>query len=151
LTAFHEYLRDNLVANVEEMTRFNQKVENLLSKIPADLDGQVGVVIIDSQGVLGLEMFDHPDSWRAFSRSIVRNYADVLAKERAGKALFELKTERVPEAIKEFLERALKLSETSVFKNAISETWMLSGELNGECTTIGTNVIHLILKRKVLA
>ena len=144
-------LRDNLVANLDEMAKFNEKVEEMLSKIPADLDNQVGTVIIDSNGVLGLEMFDHPDSWRAFSRSIVRNYADILAKERAGEGLFALRTERIPEAIKKFLEKAESLPETLVFKNRVSETRMLSGELLGEYTTLGSDTIHLILKRKTPA
>lgn len=143
--------RDNLVANLDEMTRFNQEVEKMLSKIPADLDNQVGVVIIDSHGVLGLEMFDHPDSWRAFSRSIVRNYAGVLAKERAGEGLFDLKTERIPQAIKKFLEKAENLSETLVFKNKICETNMFSGELIGEYTAMASNAIHLLLKSKTCA
>lgn len=142
------HVGDNLVANLDEMRKFNREVEKMLSKVPADLDSQVGVVIIDSRGVLGLEMFDHPDSWRAFSRSIVRNYADVLARKRAGDDLFELKTDRVPEAIKRFLGKAQKLSETSVFKNRIGETRMFSGDLAGEYTTLGLNLIHLVLKRK---
>ncbi len=140
--------RDDLITNLDEMRKFNQEVEKMLSKIPADLNSQIGIVIIDSRGVLGLEIFDHPDSWRAFSRSIVHNYADILAKERAGDRLFELKTDKVSDAIRRFLEKAQKLSETSTFKNKISETWMFSGELAGEYTTMGSDVIHLTLKRK---
>ena len=143
--------RDNLVANLDEMRKFNERVEEMLSKVPADLRNQVGVVIIDSRGVLGLEIFDHPDSWRAFSRSIVRNYADILAKERADEGLFSLRTERVPESIKKFLANAEKLSETTLFKNRISETKMLSGELTGEYTIMGSDMIHLVLKRKTTA
>jgi len=142
-------LSDSLVANLDAMARFNREVEKTLSKVPADLENQVGIVIIDSRGVLGLETFDHPDSWRAFSRSIVRNYADVLAKERAKEGLFILKTERIPKAIKKFMEKAKNLSETSVFKNQTGETKMLSGELAGEYTTLGDDVIHLLLKRKI--
>lgn len=148
---FNWSARGNLVANLHEMRTFNREVERTLSKIPANLDNQIGIVMIDSHGVLGLEMVDHPDSWQAFSHSIVRNYADVLAKERAKDDLFELKTDKVPEAIKKFFEKAQKLSETSVFKNSIGETKMLLGELTGEYTTLGSNVIHLILKRKTIA
>jgi len=140
--------RDNLVGNLQEMRDFNKQVEDMLSKIPAELENQVGAVFIDSKGVLGLEMFDHPDSWRAFSRSIVRNYADILAKERSGESLFGLRDEMVPQAVKEFLTKARNLSESSIFKNRIGETWMFSGELAGEYTMIGSDVIHLILKRK---
>jgi len=143
--------RDNLVANLDEMAKFNEKVEEMLSKVPADIHNQVGIAIIDSHGVLGLEMFDHPDSWRAFSKSIVRNYADVLAKERVAEGLFALKTERIPEAVKKFLEKAEGLPETSIFKNRIGETRVLSGEVTGEYSTIGPDVIHLILKRKTCA
>lgn len=144
-------LRDNLIANLKEAKEFNKQIEGMLSKIPADLENQVGVVIIDSKGVLGLEMFDHPNSWRAFSRSVVRNYADVLARERAGEGLFALRTERIPEAIRKFLEKAEGLSETPIFKNRISETGMFSGELAGEYTTMKSDVIHLMLKRKAVA
>ena len=142
-------LSDSLVANLDEMARFNTEVEKMLSKVPADLENQVGIVIIDSRGILGLEMFDHPDSWRAFSRSIVRNYADILAKERAKGGLFILKSERIPRAIKKFMEKAKTLSETSVFRSQTGETRMLSGELAGEYTTLGDDVIHLLLKRKI--
>jgi len=130
------------------MSRFNEKIEEVLSKIPADLNNQVGVTIINSRGVLGLEMFNHPDSWRAFSRSIVRNYADILAKERAGDYLFELKTDRVPTAVEKFLKEAQKLSEASVVKNKLGETRMFTGKLAGEYTTLGSTVIHMILKKK---
>jgi hypothetical protein len=138
---------DNLVANLQEMNEFNQRIDDMLSKVPADLEKQVGIVMIDSRGVYGIEMFDHPDSWRAFSKSIVRNYADVLAKERVGQGLFALKVEKTPEAIKGFLRKAEGLSENSVFKNEISKTCTLSGELSGEYSTLRHDLIHLILKR----
>jgi hypothetical protein len=96
----------------------------------------------------GLEMFNHPDSWQAFSSPIVRNYADILAKERAGDSLFELKTDRVPTAVEKFLKDAQKLSEVSVVKNKLGETRMFTGKLAGEYTTLGSTVIHMILKRK---
>jgi len=138
---------DNLVANLREMNEFNQRIDEMLSKVPADLKNQVGTVMLDSKGVYGLEVFDHPDSWRAFSKSIVRNYADVLARERAGEGLFALKVERIPGAIKEFLGKAESLSKNSVFKNKLSETWALSGKLIGEFSMLNDDFIHLILKR----
>lgn len=142
------HFRDDLTENLSEMTEFNQQIDKMLSKVPADIENQVGIVMIDSKGVYGLEMFDHPDSWRAFSKSVVRNYADVLARERSGEGLFALKTEQVPDAIKRFLQRTYNLIETASFKNHVNETRILSGELVGEYSTIESDVIHLILKRK---
>ena len=142
---------DNLVANIQEMKEFNSRVEDVLSKVPADLEKQVGMVMIDSKGVYGLEMFDHPDSWRAFSKSIVRNYTDVLARERARGGLFALKAERIPGTVEEFLQKAMHLSQNSAFKNRISETRILSGELIGEYSVLGHDLVHLILKRTAAA
>ena len=71
----------------------------MLSKVPADIDNQVGIVIVDSRGALGLKMFDHTDSWRAFSLSILRDYADVLAKELGRKGLLALRSKRILETI----------------------------------------------------
>lgn len=78
----------------------------------------------------------------------MRNYPDILAKKRAGDSLFELNTCKVPDAIRRFLQKAEKLFESSVFRNRISETRMFSGDLAGEYTIFGLNVIHLILKKK---
>jgi hypothetical protein len=142
--------RDDLTRNISEMTEFNRQIDKILSKVPADLENQVGIVMIDSKGVYGLEMFDHPDSWRAFSKSVIRNYADILAKERSGEGLFSFKAEQVPDAIKKFLQRANNLNETTNLKNHVNETRTLSGELVGEYSTIESDVIHLILKRKTM-
>jgi hypothetical protein len=78
---------------------------------------------------------------------VVRNYADVLARERATEGLFALKVERIPGVIKEFVRKASSLSENSVFSNKISETRTLSGDLIGEYSTLGQDLLHLILKR----
>lgn len=78
-------------------------------------------------------------------------YADLLARERAAEGIFELKTEKVPDAIKKFLEKAKKLSEDSVFKNRISETRMFIGELIGEYTILRKEeIIHLTVRRKAM-
>ncbi len=93
-------------------------------------------------------MFNHPDSWRAFSHSIVRNYTDVLAKDRSADGIFELKKDRIPNAITKFLTQALQLNESTSFRNRISETRIFNGTMAGEYTTLYSEAVHLLLKRK---
>lgn len=55
--------------------------------------------IVDAR--IGLEIFD-PQILGELFRSIARNYADVLAKERVGDGLFELKVDRIRESSKDY-------------------------------------------------
>jgi hypothetical protein len=45
------------------------------------VENQVGVVIFDLNGVVGLELFDHPDSWKAPCEDVIRQYADVIEQK----------------------------------------------------------------------
>jgi len=139
---------DNLVETIETVSRFRKDVEKKLEKIPATMQNQVGVAILDSKGVVGLEVFDHPDSWKAFSKSIIRHYEDVLTEE-SETALFEIKTEQIFPAILKFLTKAENLTEHVIWTGENSQTLAVKGEeLVGEYTLLNNKIIHFILTRK---
>lgn len=137
---------DDLVGVLEQTQKFRDEVENVLKKVPGDLNDQVGIAIIDFKGVVGLEIFDHPDSWHAFSKSVVRSYADVLAKESS--ELIELKLDKVKEAVISFIQKLGEAPGDVVYKNERSTTHALKGkEIAGEYTTLNTIMIHLVAFR----
>jgi len=139
---------DDLVGALEQTTRFKDEIEEALKKIPADRMDQVGVAILDIRGVMGVEFFDHPDSWRAFSISIIRNYADVLTQETPSD-LYEIKMDKVASAVLAFLQKLAEAKETVVAEVEGSKTYALDGEVAvGEYTTISEKMIHLIGARK---
>jgi len=141
-------LSDDLVGTLQQVQRFREDVEETLKKIPADLPGQVGVAILDITGVHGVEVFDHPDSWRAFSKSVIRNYTDILTKEGAS-SLYEIKTAYVALAIIEFLEKLREAKETVVSEAPVSKTYSLDGEgVVGEYTVLNGWVIHIVGSRR---
>jgi len=142
------FYSDNLVTVMETVEKFREDVKKKLEKIPATLQNQVGVVVIDAKGVVGLELFDHPDSWKAFSDSIIRHYEDVLTKE-AEADIFKLDEEKIVPTIRSFLEKAKNCKEEQVWKGEVGTTYALKGDgIVGQYTTIKDKTIHLILARE---
>lgn len=138
-----------LQSQVERVEEFKQEVEDLLSRIPADLDGQVGIVVFDLNGIVGVEMFSHEESWRAFSESIVRSYSEVLLKEKKLTDIFEFRKDRVTQHITEFLKQLKQTEEKVVWRKRKAETvQMEKDDYVGEYTTLNGDVIHLIVTRK---
>lgn len=138
---------DDLIGVLEQTQRFKDEVEKVLEKVPGDLEDQVGVAIVDVKGVLGLERFDHADSWKAFSNSVIRNYADILAEETSD--LFEVKMEKVIPAVRSFIEKLGGLKREVVAETEGSKTYALDGDdIVGEYTDLKGRVIHLIASRR---
>lgn len=147
LGEMRSFFADDLIGSMEQVQRFKDDIEEALKKVPADLSDQVGVAIVDRRGVVGVEAFDHTDSWRAFSRSIVRNYADVLTQETS--ELFEIKMDKVAPAVMTFMEKLSKAKETVVDEAGGSKTCALDGEgIVGEFTEMNGRTIHLIGTRR---
>jgi DNA-binding transcriptional ArsR family regulator len=138
---------DDLVGIVEETQRFREDLKQLLKGIPSYIN-QTGVAIIDHDGVLGLEMYDHPDSWKAFSESIIQSYLEALAREdKTG--IFKIDLEAAVNALKAFIEEIKKAEGEEVFNKNNARTVILKAEgYVGEYTTLNGKTIHLLIIRK---
>jgi len=144
---------DDLIATLESTQKFREEVEEILGKVPGELVDQVGIVVVDIKGVVGLEVFDHPDSWRSFSKSVVRSYADVLSEESTG--LFEIKLDAVADAAKAFIKKIQEVTAKTVdeIRDANGQvhtaTSVFEGaDFVGEFTELAKNAIHVIATRK---
>lgn len=142
---------DDLVGSMQAMKEvegFKEKVEDYLTKIPADLEGQVGIAVMDLDGVIGLEIFDHPESWKAFSKSVARSYSEVLMKEE-DIDIFELKKERVVSHIVTFLTSLKNVASNIVWDNKKAATAKIETDaIIGEFTELAQQLIHLVITRK---
>lgn len=142
ITASH----DDLVSLVEEIQKFRENLKEILKSIPSYIN-QTGVVIIDNDGVLGLEMYDHPDSWKALEETIVKSYYEAFAKEdKTG--IFETDLEKVIVIIKAFMEEIKNSQEEEVFNKNNSRTIIVKAERYiGEYTKLNGKTIHLLVTR----
>jgi len=137
---------DDLVGTLNEVNKFKDDIEEALKHIPADHQDQVGIAIITIDGVEGIELFDHADSWQAFSKSVSRNYAEILTREAP---LFDLNMDRVIPALRTFLMNLEHAEATVVAKVKGSKTYALkSADLIGEYTTLQGQPIHVIAKKQ---
>lgn len=137
---------DNLVETEVAAKEVTDVVEDALSKIPGDLVNQIGVVVFDLQGIVAVELFDHPDSWHAFSKSIVRSYGEILTEEVS--ELIEVRTDKAVEFLKTFLQKAKNAKSNLITENNVSKIWRLIQEdVDGEVAELEGKEIHVILSR----
>jgi DNA-binding HxlR family transcriptional regulator len=144
---------DDLVGTLEATQKFREDIEDILRRVPGEMVDQVGIVVVGMKGVVGLEVFDHPDSWRGFSKSVVRSYADVLSEESTG--LFEIKLDAVLNAVREFVKKIQEAEPKSLgdvrdgTKPIHTATYVLEGkDVVGEFTELKSETIHVIASRK---
>jgi DNA-binding HxlR family transcriptional regulator len=137
---------DNLVG-VESIIQAEEDViVDALKNIPGDHINQVGVAVFDLKGVVAVELFNHPDSWKAFSQSIIRSYRGVLTEEAGD--LIEIRTDKAEEVFTRYLGRLDGLKQAIVTENAVSKVWNLRDKkIEGELTEVEGEEIHLTLNR----
>jgi DNA-binding MarR family transcriptional regulator len=138
---------DDLVATVESMQGFTRNLNEILKHIP-DYANQVGVVIIDPEGITGFEMYDHQDSWKAFSESIIRSYSEELSKEdKTG--IFKPDMTAAVSTVRRFLKEIEKAQEEEVFNKNKARTILLNTQdYVGEYTSVDGRTIHLLVTRR---
>lgn len=132
---------DDLKGN---MDKFSDQIKNILQKVPY-FENQVGVSLIDLQGISAIECFDLKDSWKKFKDEIIKKEGDKISKQQK-KSPFEYKENRA----KDFLKIVLKANyeEKTLFK---SKDWRIIGLKNenysGEIVELKDKPIHLTLVR----
>jgi len=135
---------DDLEGVMRSTREFGEEVERLLERIPGDHPEQVGIAVLSLSGVVGVEFFDHPDSWGAFSKSVVRNYSEEIFRE-AEEDLFEVKLEKAHPLVLSFLMGLLESEKTIAHESSVSITYTMSkGPTFGEYTEMERELIHFI-------
>ncbi len=138
---------DDLLGTMREVEESQKSIENAINDIPVQ-ENQVGAIIFDFDSIIGFEVFDSPQSWKALHKKVIKKYNKVLRKEQE-KMLFELKPEVIPEKISEFIEELIDSDEITAFENEKSKTIVIDGDRYiGEYTELKQNIIHLIAFKK---
>lgn len=138
---------DDLVETQTELDTYKTNIDEIAAKVPS-FRNQVGMVILDMKGIMGLELFDSPISWKVYSKGTIKKYGDVIAKEDES-GLFEPRMDKIEPMIKAFCKIAMNASRRNLFKNKVAKTTGLeSKEILGEMTLLGTRMIHLLLARR---
>jgi hypothetical protein len=138
--------RDDLIGAMEEVEKFKRVLE-ILKELPC-FENQVGAVIYDLKSVVGIELFDHPKSWEAIHREVLKKFCDVIVKKQ-GKPLFKRDHTRINPLIKEFLRGLREGDKKEVYSRYGAKTYSIDGkDILGEVTEMGNEVIHFIGMKK---
>lgn len=148
---------DDLATTVQTVSRFKGDVEDAIKRMPR-ADNQVGVAIFTLQGVVGVEVFDHPDSWKALCEHVIRQYGDVISEKVPD--WLSIAMDQVVVNVRTFMEEA-KESKEEPERNG---TVVLHGKISGEYTCLkprcddnrmnafvqsfGPRLIHLLLVKE---
>ncbi len=137
--------RDNLADYAEVDTK---RIDEALKNIPADHIRQIGLVIVDLKGVAGMEIFDHPDSWMAVSRAVVRSYEQILTK--AMPEIYDINMDKVKEHIFAFLQRLQNADSEEIYSSGDSATHqIMHDEIVGDFTMLEGGLVHLLASRQL--
>ena len=127
---------DSLVEVKRAVKKLDSKMKEVLEKVPA-FENQVGAIIVSVNGIEGIEVFDHPESWRAHYKEVIENY-ECVAEDMP--PLFTIDESAVMEHVVSFLKE---------LKNAVADkvnehTWLLRHkDYVGEFTVYNGRVIHM--------
>lgn len=133
---------EDLVQVQREVSKFSGNINDILKEVPL-LENQVGMVIFDMKDVTGIELFDHPDSWKAIHKEVEKRYGNVIGNLQ--ETLFEPKFKRLKPLTKMFLKNLANCEkkQVAVFDGAATIS-MIGNEIIGEATILNDIVIHLI-------
>lgn len=138
--------KDDLASTFEALHTFSENLKNLLKNIPSYVD-QVGVIILDVDGVVGLELYDHPDSWKLLTESIMKSFSEVLSRE-AKWDVFKPNLEAIIPAIYKFFKELETAKEEEMFKEEDARTVIIKLEgYVGEYTQLNGKTVHLLVTR----
>jgi len=140
----------NLIGSIKKddlsdsYAKYSTIIDDVIKKVPF-LKNQAGLVIIDSLGFSGLEVYDLTDSWKMVRNAITKGSGSKLAEFDDG-GVFEYKPERAVAIVLKALSQEFKVK--SLKKDANTEIVRLeSGQLIGEAAILKGEVIHLRIFR----
>jgi DNA-binding HxlR family transcriptional regulator len=122
-------------------------IDEAMRNVPVDHVRQVGLGVIDLDGVVALELFDHPESWRALSKSVTRNYADILNKMAPD--FFDINLGKVRQHVEDFLTRLRNMEGKVIYGEDQYRTYEVKeGRFVGEFTTSNDVLVHVLVTRQ---
>lgn len=116
-----------------------KKFSAVIEKAPK-VANQVGMCLVTLDGFDTLDLFDHPGSWEAIRKSILKSEASAIATS-AEDSIFDYKPDKAKAIIRKLLED--KFEEQVVLDKPKTQTIVLTkGNLTGEVVTLNDMPIH---------
>lgn len=120
-------------------------LNELLKDVPLFQD-QVGIVLIDTNGVYLLDTFDSHTSWKAIKELLIGKEALAIANTSNEEGVFTYNPEKAKEVTKTILGKGK--SDEKIYEEKTTKTYIIDMEgYIGEAVTLDDEVIHLLIAR----
>ena len=131
---------DDLPSIKEAQLEMDKNLQNILKQVPV-LENQIGAVIVGMKGVVGVEAFNHSESWKVQYKEVIEQYTDELGQE-AKDSLFTFDDTKVMEITRKFLNdinsATFDMIDTDTF------TIRMKGYL-GEAVRHNGHIVHMFV------
>lgn len=136
---------DNLI---DATDRFKEDVDKLISGMPIQAANQVGMIVLDMEGIVGMEMFDSPESWHAVCKDVARRYAEKITKKLT-ETWFKLDQEKMTKLIDGFMQQVRDARKNKVHEDGPAATFTFqAADYVGEVVRMGDTMIYMVAVRK---
>lgn len=139
---------DDLASNLD---KFAKDFEKILSKVKLE-ENQAGTALITDDGVQTIEVFDHPESWKALHHAAVKSMGTELVKED-DKSVFEFKPEHAKGMVNKVLsmdwqQNTIYNHESNNGDPAVRITGITAKGYVGEVVEIGGTIAHIVVLKQ---
>lgn len=128
------------------VTEAEDKFREIIKKVP-EIASQVGMALLTISGLDMMESFEHPGSWEAIRKEILKSEASKVADLSDMESVFEFKEEKARSTIRELL--ATKFEEKAVVEKQDTATFLLDAKrVTGEVVALYGEPIHCTFVKK---
>jgi len=151
LTSPHLAIRpsDSLIDAQKALESGRKVLSEMISHVPIH-SKQVGAVFFKGDKVLGMEMFDSPDSWNAAYEAAIKKYGYNLTSPIDESVLdVKVRSDVVKEKAKEFIRKVIQSGVHDKVTTELYESGILeSNEIVGEYVKLDDRVIYVVALAK---
>lgn len=130
---------DNLPEVKEAIEQLDKNFQEILKEVPV-LENQVGAIIVGMKGVIGIESFDHPKSWKSQYKEAIGKYSDDLAGDSK---LFTFDESQIMDTVITFLKNIIE-STIETIDDGKTYAVRLEGYI-GEFVVLNSHMVHLFV------
>lgn len=130
---------DSLPEIKKAQQKLDKNLQDILKEVPV-LENQIGAVIVGMKGVIGLESFDHPESWKAQYKEVIESYSDAISESTK---LFTFDDKEIVGIVKSFFNKILDAQITAISPER-TYTIKFKGYI-GEIVKMNSHIIHMFV------
>jgi hypothetical protein len=128
---------------VVENIKNSDEIKKILKNVPL-VEDQVGLIIVDKSGIYSVELFEHPESWKAVQNDVHTGAYEKISEKADSIFEVSIKDEKLKGLVSEFI---LKVQQAAAVEQTEGTFTFRTNDIAGEYTILKKKVIHVFAYR----